>query len=116
MSHVQHELLFRQKRRRYSFEGAQEAQDTVQAFGGVRGQPVAVLSAVSFDYKTGRVIAAEVPSAPSGAEPTRRDEEPASGVVRRDARVRGRPRMPTYSQLGSIGASGTWRASDLVES
>ena len=47
---------------RFHADGVQEAQDTVQAFGGVRGQPVAVLSAVSFDYQTGRVIGAEVPT------------------------------------------------------
>lgn len=47
---------------RFHRDGVDEEQDTIQAFGGVRGQPVAVLSAVSYDYKTGRVIAAEVPT------------------------------------------------------
>jgi type VI secretion system secreted protein VgrG len=47
---------------RFHRDGVQEEQDTIQAFGGVRGQPVAVVSAVSYDYKTGRVIGAEVPT------------------------------------------------------
>jgi type VI secretion system secreted protein VgrG len=47
---------------RFHRDGMDEEQDTVQAFGGVRSQPAAVLSAVSYDYKTGRVIAAEVPT------------------------------------------------------
>ncbi len=47
---------------RFHADGVTEAQDTVQAFGGVRGQPVAVLSAFSYDDKSGRVIGAEVPT------------------------------------------------------
>ena len=47
---------------RFHRDGVQEEQDTIQAFGGVRGQPVATLSAVSYDYKTGAVVAAEVPT------------------------------------------------------
>ena len=47
---------------RFHRDGVQEEQDTLQAFGGVCGQPVATLSAISYDYKTGRVIAAEVPT------------------------------------------------------
>jgi type VI secretion system secreted protein VgrG len=47
---------------RFHRDGVQEEQDTIQAFGGVRGHPVAVVSAVSYDYKTGRVIGAEVPT------------------------------------------------------
>ena len=50
---------------RFHRDGVQEEQDTIQVFGGVRGQPVATLSAVSYDYKSGRVIAAEVPTAGS---------------------------------------------------
>ena len=47
---------------RFHRDGVQEEQDTIQVFGGVRGQPVATLSAVSYDYKTGRVVSAEVPT------------------------------------------------------
>jgi type VI secretion system VgrG family protein len=47
---------------RFHRDGVQEEQDTIQVFGGVRGQPVATLSAVSYDYKTGRVISASVPT------------------------------------------------------
>ena len=47
---------------RFHRDGVQEEQDTIQVFGGVRGQPVATLSAVSYDYKSGRVIAAAVPT------------------------------------------------------
>ena len=47
---------------RFHADGAQEEQDTIQAFGGERGQPIAVVSVVSYDYKTGRVIGAEVPT------------------------------------------------------
>ena len=47
---------------RFHRDGVQEEQDTIQVFGGVRGQPVATLSAVSYDYKSGQVISAEVPT------------------------------------------------------
>ena len=47
---------------RFHRDGVQEEQDTIQAFGGVRGQPIAVLTAVSYDYKTGKLIGAEVPT------------------------------------------------------
>ena len=47
---------------RFHRDGVQEEQDTIQVFGGVRGQPVATLSAVSYDYKTGRLVSAEVPT------------------------------------------------------
>ena len=47
---------------RFHRDGVQEEQDTIQVFGGVRGQPVATLSAVSYDYKTSQVIAASVPT------------------------------------------------------
>ena len=47
---------------RFHRDGVQEEQDTIQVFGGVRGQPVATLSAVSYDYKTGQVMSAAVPT------------------------------------------------------
>jgi type VI secretion system secreted protein VgrG len=47
---------------RFHRDGVQEKQDTIQAFGGVRGQFIAVASAASYDYKTGRVMAAEAPT------------------------------------------------------
>jgi type VI secretion system VgrG family protein len=47
---------------RFHRDGVQEEQDTIQVFGGVRGQPVATLSAVSYDYKSGQVISAAVPT------------------------------------------------------
>jgi type VI secretion system VgrG family protein len=43
-------------------DGIQEEQDTIQAFGSVRGQLVAILRAASYDYKTGRIVAADVPT------------------------------------------------------
>ena len=47
---------------RFHRDGVQEEQDTIQVFGGVRGQPVATVSAVSYDYKTGQVVSASVPT------------------------------------------------------
>ncbi|WP_343995984.1 type VI secretion system Vgr family protein, partial [Ideonella azotifigens] len=48
---------------RFHRDGVQEAQDTVQAFGGQRRQALAVASATSYDVASGRLIAAEVPTA-----------------------------------------------------
>ncbi len=47
---------------RFHRDGVQEEQDTIQAFGGLRSQPIAVASAVGYDVGAGRVIAADVPT------------------------------------------------------
>ncbi|MEH3087670.1 MAG: type VI secretion system Vgr family protein [Xylophilus ampelinus] len=49
--------------------GSPAAADTLQAFGVVRGQPVASLAGTSFDYRTGRSVAAEVPAAGAAGGP-----------------------------------------------